>query len=142
MNAVRVLVIDDQPQVRTAVCDVLRDLGVSDITEAGSGRSALSLVNAPGVRFDLILCDLHMPERDGIEVIRSFAALGVDAAMVIMSVEQDRVIEIAGTLASQQGLRLLGTIRKPVTPENLAPILYRVAHATPATRRERKAIFG
>jgi EAL domain-containing protein (putative c-di-GMP-specific phosphodiesterase class I)/CheY-like chemotaxis protein len=132
MRAVRVLVIDDQPHVRTAVCDVLRDLGVRDITEAGSGRGALTLVNAPGAHFDLILCDLHMPERDGIEVIRSFAALGVDAAVVIMSVEQERVIEIAGSLASQQGLRMLGTIQKPVTADHLAPILHLVAQAKPA----------
>ena len=132
MHAVRVLVIDDQPHVRTAVCDVLRDLGVRDITEAGSGRGALTLVNAPGAHFDLILCDLHMPERDGIEVIRSFAALGVDAAVVIMSVEQERVIEIAGTLASQQGLRMLGTIQKPVTADHLAPILHLVAQEYPA----------
>lgn len=136
MTTVRVLVIDDQPEVRSAVCDVLRDLGVSDITEAGSGRSALTLVNAPGEHFDLILCDLQMPDRDGIEVIRSFAALGIDAAVVIMSVEQERVIEIAGTLASLQGLRMLGTIRKPVTADNLSPILQLVAQAKPALRLE------
>ena len=91
----RVLVIDDQPQVRASVCDVLRELGVSTIAEAGSGRSALALVGAPEAHFDLILCDLRMPDRDVIEVIRSFAALGVEAAVVIMSVEDDRVIEAA-----------------------------------------------
>lgn len=128
----RVLVIDDQPQVRASVCDVLRELGVSTIAEAGSGRSALALVGAPEAPFDLILCDLRMPDRDGIEVIRSFAALGVEAAVVIMSVEDDRVIEIAGTLASLQGLRLLGTIHKPVSSENLKPILDLVFDAKPA----------
>lgn len=128
----RVLVIDDQPQVRASVCDVLRELGVSTIAEAGSGRSALALVGAPEAPFDLILCDLRMPDRDGIEVIRSFAALGVEAAVVIMSVEDDRVIEIAGTLASLQGLRLLGTIHKPVNAQNLAPILDLVFDAKPA----------
>ena len=128
---VRVLVIDDQLQVRTAVCGVLRDLGVDDVVEASSARQALSCVTAPGARFDLILCDLHMPERDGIETIRALAALGVEAAVVIMSVEADRVIEIAGTLASLQGLRVLGTIHKPVTEENLASILDLVSSAKP-----------
>jgi EAL domain-containing protein (putative c-di-GMP-specific phosphodiesterase class I)/AmiR/NasT family two-component response regulator len=134
VHTLRVLVIDDQPQVRTAVCEVLRDLGVSDVTEAGSARSALTLVNTPGPHFDLILCDLRMPERDGIEAIRAFAALGVDAAVVIMSVEDDRVLEIAGTLATLQGLRMLGTIQKPVTAGNLAPILHLVAQEKPAER--------
>lgn len=133
MNTVRVLVIDDQRQVRAAVCEVLRDLDVREIIEAGSGRAALTLVAAPGAHFDLILCDLRMPERDGIETIRAFAALGVEAAVVIMSVEEDRVIEIAGTLASLQGLLMLGTMQKPVTAAKLAPILKLVSEQRPVT---------
>ncbi len=133
---VRVLVIDDQRQVRTAVCDVLRTLGIADITEAGSARSALTQVTASEAPFDLILCDLRMPERDGIEVIRAFAALGVESAVAIMSVENDRVIEIAGTLASLQGLRMLGTIQKPVTVQNLAPILDLVFETRPVAHPE------
>lgn len=130
-GSLRVLVIDDQPSVRTSVCEALRQLGVNDIAEAGTGRHALTLVTAPDAPFDLILCDLHMPERDGIEVIRALGALGISAAVVIMSVEADRVIEIAGTLASLQGLRLLGTIQKPVDEAKLAPLLSRVYEDSP-----------
>lgn len=128
----RVLIIDDQSSVRALVSDVLHSLGVSDITEASSARNGLALVTTLGTRFDLILCDLRMPERDGIEAIRAFAALGVEAAVVLMSVEDDRVLEIAGTLASLQGLRMLGTIHKPVSAENLAPILELASRAAPA----------
>lgn len=130
----RVLVIDDQAPVRTSVCDVLRELGVDMIAEASNGRRALALVAEGEAAFDLILCDLHMPEHDGIEALRAFAALGVEAAVVIMSVEEDRVIEIAGTLASLQGLHLLGTIHKPVTAEKLEPLLHRVFAERPAER--------
>jgi CheY-like chemotaxis protein len=49
----RVLVIDDQPPVRAAVCEVLRELGVSDVTVASSARSALTLVTASTGHFDL-----------------------------------------------------------------------------------------
>lgn len=135
-HPMRVLVIDDQAQVRTSVCEVLRELGVDTIAEASSGRRALALVAEPAACFDLILCDLRMPERDGIEALRAFAALGVEAAVVIMSVEEERVIEIAGTLASLQGLHLLGTIRKPVTAEKLAPMLDRVFVERPAERSD------
>jgi EAL domain-containing protein (putative c-di-GMP-specific phosphodiesterase class I) len=43
-----------------------------------------------------------------------------------MSVEEERVIESAGVLAEVQGLRMLGTISKPLAPEKLAPILARM----------------
>ncbi|MBI3568174.1 MAG: EAL domain-containing response regulator [Gemmatimonadetes bacterium] len=126
-----VLVIDDQPAVRSWVCDVLLDLGVGAVVEAGNGREALALATAPGAAFDLILCDLRMPERDGIETIRALAALGIESAVAIMSVEDDRVIELAGTLASLQGLRMLGTIAKPVTAQKLQPILDRIGLTAP-----------
>lgn len=125
----RVLIIDDQSSVRAWVRELLGLAGVDDVEEAANGRDALKLVAAPGVRFDLILCDLHMPVHDGVETIRSLGALGTDAAIVIMSVEDDRVVEIAGSLARLQGLHLLGTITKPMSLEKLTPILGQLSTA-------------
>lgn len=125
----RVLIIDDQSSVRTWVRELLGLAGVQQVTEASNGRDALALVAAPDARFDLILCDLHMPVRDGVETIRSLGALGIDSAIAIMSVEDDRIIEIAGSLARLQGLKLLGTITKPVSLENLTAMLDRLSTA-------------
>jgi EAL domain-containing protein (putative c-di-GMP-specific phosphodiesterase class I) len=50
----------------------------------------------------------------------------LESAIVIMSVEPERVIETAGMLAGVQGLRVIGTIAKPVTAEKLQPILKRL----------------
>jgi EAL domain-containing protein (putative c-di-GMP-specific phosphodiesterase class I)/ActR/RegA family two-component response regulator len=125
-SLLRVLVIDDQSHVRTLVREILKRMGITNVTDAADGHDALAAVTQPGGRFDLILCDLRMPERDGIETIRSFAALGLESAIAIMSVEEERVIETAGMLAEVQGLRMLGTIAKPVTAEKLEPILKRM----------------
>jgi EAL domain-containing protein (putative c-di-GMP-specific phosphodiesterase class I)/AmiR/NasT family two-component response regulator len=125
----RVLVVDDQEHVRRWVRSVLKNVGITDVTEATDGRGAFDLVSRPDQRFDLILCDLRMPGRDGIETIRSFSPLHLDSAIAIMSIEEERVIETAGVLAEVQGLRLLGTISKPLTAAKLAPILDRMRHA-------------
>ena len=109
-TALNVLVIDDQSHVRSWVRTVLKNAGLTNVTEASDGAKALAAVTQPGAWFDLILCDLRMPERDGIETIRAFAALGLESAIAIMSVEEERVIETAGMLAEVQGLRLLGTV--------------------------------
>jgi EAL domain-containing protein (putative c-di-GMP-specific phosphodiesterase class I) len=118
-SSMSVLIIDDQEHVRTYVRTVLKNAGVTAITEAGDGKQALAAVMQPGAWFDLILCDLRMPERDGIETIRSFASLGIHSAIAIMSVEEERVIETAGLLAEMQGLRLLGSVPKPLTADKL-----------------------
>jgi EAL domain-containing protein (putative c-di-GMP-specific phosphodiesterase class I)/AmiR/NasT family two-component response regulator len=135
-STLRVLIIDDQLQVRDWIRDALADLDVRDVTEAADGRAALAIVTEPGAHFDVILCDLRMPERDGIETLRALAALGLDSAVIIMSVEDDRMIETAESLAQLQGLRSLGTISKPVTADKLRPLLAHVFDATPAAQRE------
>ncbi len=126
-TSLKVLIIDDQSHVRNWVRTVLKNAGVTQVSEASDGGEAMAAVTQPGARFDLILCDLRMPERDGIETIRAFSALGLESAIAIMSVEEERVIETAGMLAEVQGLRLLGTLAKPLTPEKLE-ILFAKMH--------------
>src|SRR5471032_1953961 len=136
--ALKVLIIDDQLHVRTYVRTVLKNAGVTDVTEAGDGAQALAAVTQPGAWFDLILCDLRMPERDGIETIRAFAALGLESPIAIISVEEERVIETAGMLAEVQGLRLLGTIAKPLTAEKLDMLFAKMRDVAPVRAEDAK----
>ena len=129
LRGLRVLLIDDQSHVRTWVRNVLLGFGITEVVDAGNGRDALAAVTEPGSWFDLIFCDLRMPERDGVETIRSFAALGLDSALIITSVEDERVIESVGALVEAHGLRLIGEIPKPITPEKLRPVLERFFEA-------------
>jgi EAL domain-containing protein (putative c-di-GMP-specific phosphodiesterase class I) len=126
-----VLVIDDQEDVRRYVRRVLSSAGITQVTEAANGREALAAVTAPGAAFQLVLCDLRMPDRDGIETIRALAALGLEAGIIITSVEEERIIESAGMLAEVQGLRLLGTVPKPLTAQKLVPLLEGLRRARP-----------
>ncbi len=60
-----ILIVDDEPLVRTAL---QRVLGTEHrISVAGGGREALELLRR-GERFDLILCDLMMPDLTGMDV--------------------------------------------------------------------------
>ncbi len=63
----RVLVVDDEPQIRRALRLVLRANGY-DVVEVGTGEAALdSLTVQP---FDLMILDLMLPDVDGVEVCR------------------------------------------------------------------------
>ncbi|MDD2804346.1 MAG: response regulator [Elusimicrobiales bacterium] len=62
------LIIDDNVEFRTMVCDYFTDLGFAvDIAE--NGREGLA--KAKLIRPDVILCDVMMPDIGGIEVIRN-----------------------------------------------------------------------
>ena len=65
MNDISVLVVDDDEDVRVALCDELsRDYAVST---ARNGQEAFSALSAR--RFDVVISDLKMPDHDGIEVL-------------------------------------------------------------------------
>ncbi len=134
-SALRVLVIDDHEEVREHHRFILRTAGITQVVDAEDGRAAISILTDPRHRFDLILCDLQMPNLDGIETIRALSYMGVHGAVVILSVEEERVMASAGFLAEAHGLRFLGTISKPLTGEKLAETLRRLAEVADDTVR-------
>jgi two-component system NtrC family sensor kinase len=62
MGRARILVIDDERAVRELISDALKIDG-HDVYTAENGKEGLDLVG--GNRFDLVFCDLRMPEMDG-----------------------------------------------------------------------------
>ena len=67
-NGARLLVIDDEPDVRTVTVDTLRTLGF-EVVSAESARLGLEILDR-GVPVDLVVTDFSMPEMNGIEFIR------------------------------------------------------------------------
>ena len=76
----RVLVIDDEPGLRQSLGLLLSDAGY-EVTAESDARQALE--RALKEPFDLVLCDVRMPELDGLEFLRRFRA-GDGGALVIM----------------------------------------------------------
>jgi two-component system response regulator MprA len=89
----RILVVDDEPAVRTALERALR-LDGFDVALAEDGRAALdALAGAPP---DAVVLDVLMPEPGGLEVCRRLRAAG-DRTPVLMLTARDRVADrVAG----------------------------------------------
>ncbi len=80
---IRVLVADDQSIVRTGLRMILdAQAGIEVVAEAVDGREALEL--ARGLRPDVCLLDIRMPELDGIEVTRLLAGPDVPDPLAIV----------------------------------------------------------
>src|SRR5438067_1915609 len=78
----RILVIDDDALLRGAIRVVLESAGY-EVIEAADGDAGLRLHREQGA--DLVLVDLFMPERDGLEVIQAVRAEVPDAKIIAMS---------------------------------------------------------
>lgn len=64
-DVARLLVVDDEPEIRRGLQAMLRKFGRVDVAESAAEARALL---TPGVRYDLVLCDLMMPGESGEEL--------------------------------------------------------------------------
>src|SRR6266511_274632 len=78
----RVLVVDDEPGLRQSLGLLLADAGY-DVAAEGNGARALERALAES--FDLLLCDVRMPEMDGLAFLRAYKGRGGSALVIMMS---------------------------------------------------------
>jgi len=78
----RVLIVDDEPGLRQSLGLLLTDAGFEIVAES-DGRRALE--RASQEPFDLILCDVRMPELDGLAFLRAYQSRGGGALVIMMS---------------------------------------------------------
>lgn len=80
----RILVVDDDAQVRTAIARVLG--AAHEVLEASGAREALARIDG-GERFDAILSDLMMPDMSGMELYAALRARapGLVARVILMT---------------------------------------------------------
>ena len=90
MNQGRILVIDDDPQIRRVLRTTLVLQGY-EVADARSGQEAIEKFREG--KYDLILLDMNMPDMDGIATcreIRSFSDVGI-VMLTIRDTEKDKV---------------------------------------------------
>ncbi|RLA97729.1 MAG: response regulator [Deltaproteobacteria bacterium] len=118
-----VLVVDDSPPMRQVMKKVIQISGfdVGELLEAGNGKEALEVLSSHWV--DVILLDIHMPEMDGIEMLRRLSEedLWKRIPVIVVTTEgREQVIEEAKRLGAK------GYVKKPFNPEQIKEILMSV----------------
>jgi EAL domain-containing protein (putative c-di-GMP-specific phosphodiesterase class I)/AmiR/NasT family two-component response regulator len=122
-QSLKVLVVDDNTFSLSVVDKALRKIGVREIATAADGREALSHLNSHLT--DVIICDLNMPEMDGIEFLRHLAAADFAGSILLVSGEDRRILDTAEKLAGAHNLNVLGAVEKPIRSSVLAEFLDR-----------------
>ena len=105
MPDTRVLVVDDEPDIRATVAEMLSLEGY-EVDEAANGAEALKMLEASAP--DLVLLDMRMPVLDGWGFASAVRARGLRVPIVVMTAARDArrwASEIAanGTLAKPFG---------------------------------------
>ncbi|MEO5343360.1 MAG: EAL domain-containing protein [Gammaproteobacteria bacterium SHHR-1] len=135
--ALSILVVDDDPVLLCQLRALLQGIGVRRVVTANTGREALARMSQAKAPFELLICDLNMPEMDGVEFTRKLAEQHYTGGIVLISGEDGRTLQAASTLITAQGLQVAGSLSKPVTQAALLPLLQRIAPSQSSGQRAR-----
>jgi putative nucleotidyltransferase with HDIG domain len=116
----RVLVVDDEDTIRTALSRFLRGQGY-EVEVAESGASALAALERQ--RFVVMLCDVRMPEMTGLDVVPRALRLDGDLAILMLTAVND-----AATATDALSHGAMDYLVKPIELAELQRAVERAAH--------------
>ncbi len=114
------MVVEDHEFERHLAVRLLKELGAGEVLEGRHGRDALNQLLGRDAPVDLVVSDLDMPEMDGVEFLGHLALNRLAKAVLVVSGMDSKVQVAAAALARAYGLRVLGTLSKPLSLEGVA----------------------
>ena len=119
--SMKILIVDDFATMRRILKNILKQLGLSNITEADDGATALEELKKN--QFDLIISDWNMPKMTGIDLLRAVRAdeqtKDLPFLMVTAEAQKQNVID-----AVQAGVS--NYVVKPFTAEAISEKLEKI----------------
>lgn len=106
----RLLVVDDEPGITLLIVAVARAMGfeAEAINNTSEFEKALAVFKPT-----IILLDISMPGRDGVELIAHLSKDNYPGKVAIMSGTDPRYIQMSSEIAKTRGLNVAGTLAKP-----------------------------
>jgi two-component system KDP operon response regulator KdpE len=128
----RILVVDDEPQIRRVLYSTLLTAGY-EVVDVGSGRAALEALRAGS--FNLVLLDINMPDMDGLEtcrIIRSSSEISI-IMLTVRSTEKDKIESLDAGADDY--------ITKPFSTQELLARIRAALRRTPLIRETNGAVI-
>jgi CheY-like chemotaxis protein len=116
-SASRILVADNEPQVRKLFSRKLKSAGYT-VSEAGSGGKTLDLLRS--TRFDVLVLDLDMPGADGFDVLKVVRSEMPHLRVLVVSVKRE-------LLEAAEWFGAVAAIDKVSAPERLVMTVSRLS---------------
>jgi EAL domain-containing protein (putative c-di-GMP-specific phosphodiesterase class I)/FixJ family two-component response regulator len=123
IKSLKILLVDDDELMRDVIEETLRNMGIESIRHASDGAEALSQVGSSPESIELMICDLNMPDMDGIELIRHLSQINFQGSIILLSGSNLRLLSTVAALYREYKLDLLDVLEKPIDDRLLADTL-------------------
>lgn len=124
LSELNFLVVEDNDFQRMMVVNLLKSLGAKSIGDAANGKLALEIIRTEkGLLVDLVICDISMPEMDGMEFLRHLGQLNHKASIILLSALGSKLLNSVAKMSKKYGVNLLGVLDKPINSEILDELL-------------------
>lgn len=117
------LIIDDDELFQCVAKVALEELGFTSIQTASDGAVGLSAVLEAPDAFDLILCDLQMPNMDGAKAITELSQMGCKSQIIIVSGEDAILRESVFQMGQLSNANIKGALAKPLVLDELKQLV-------------------
>lgn len=124
--SLHVMVVDDDAFMCQILADMLSSLGAAKVTVCSNVEKAISNLHSLKMEPNLILCDLHMPGRDGFQFMEELAKKNYAGSIALLSGQQNHVLHSGKLMARFHQLPILAALEKPATREQIQSLLERV----------------
>ena len=115
IQPLRVLIAEDEPLIRLDLAEMLAEEGYKVVGEAGDGQEAVDL--AETLKPDLVIMDVKMPRRDGIDAAAEIAAKRIAPIVVLTAFSQRDLVEKARDAGA------MAYLIKPFSSSDLVPAI-------------------
>ena len=110
MEKLRVLVVDDEEELRDLLQEILRDIGIVRVHLAENGEMAWQRISRSELEYDLVISDWLMPRMDGLQLLQKMRQWGSETPFMMLTV---KVTGEAVAAAKEAGVTLY--VAKPFT---------------------------
>ena len=130
----QILIVEDEANIRRVLRDILFDVDKNiNVSEAVDGVEAINMVNKKS--YDLVLCDIKMPKKDGIEVLAHIQKVSPQSAVVMISGHGD-----LETAVKAMRMGAYDYISKPPDLNHLLQTVNAALQRTPTPKEKTKKI--
>jgi EAL domain-containing protein (putative c-di-GMP-specific phosphodiesterase class I)/CheY-like chemotaxis protein len=119
----RILLVDDDTYLLELQTRMLHQMGYAQTSSAASGIEALIQLEHDPHSAEVIVCDLGMPDMDGIEFLQKLNVSPFRGSVILLSGESARVMHSVQKLLGGGALTILGALTKPASAEALRALL-------------------